>query len=224
MKQFRIAFWPGDGIGKEVLPEAARVLRSVQECLGSFRLEMIDIPWGSDYYFKHDATVPDDFLDQLAGFDAIFLGALGDPRQIPDHITLAPLVRLRQEFDQYACLRPAKLYPGVASPLAAPGNIDLMVVRENSEGEYIRCGGRAKRGRPEEVAVQSAIHTRSGVERILRFGFELARSRHKRLTMITKSNALVFGMVLWDDVFQEIRSEYVDVESSIKHDDDEEKN
>jgi tartrate dehydrogenase/decarboxylase/D-malate dehydrogenase len=217
MKRFRIAFWPGDGIGKEVLQEAARVLQCVQNRLGTFRLELVAIPWGADYYFEHHAVVPENFLEQLRVFDAIFLGALGDPRRIPDHITLAPLVQLRQEFDQYACIRPAKLYPGVASPLAAPGMIDLIVVRENSEGEYIRCGGRAKRGRPEDVAVQSAIHTRVGVERILRFGFDLARTRHKRLTMITKSNALVFGMVLWDDVFRELRDQYADVESNVQH-------
>jgi tartrate dehydrogenase/decarboxylase/D-malate dehydrogenase len=217
MKQFRVAFWPGDGIGKEVLLEAARVLEFVQQSLGTFRLNKTEIPWGSDYYFEHNAVVPYDFLSQLRAYDAIFLGALGDPEHIPDQVTLAPLVQLRQEFDQYACIRPAKLYPGVTSPLAQPGSIDLIVVRENSEGEYIRCGGRAKRGRPEEVAVQSAIHTRSGVERVLRFGFELARSRRKRLTMITKSNALVFGMVLWDDIFRELRDEYSDVDSSAQH-------
>src|SRR5690606_11504234 len=112
---------------------------------------------------------------------------------------------------------PARLYAGVKSPLAEPGNIDFVVLRENSEGEYIRCGGRAKPGQPEEVAIQTAVHTRSGVERILRFGFELARSRRKRLTMITKSNALVYGMVLWDDVLNGIRDEYSDVEANIQH-------
>jgi tartrate dehydrogenase/decarboxylase/D-malate dehydrogenase len=219
MKRFRIAVWPGDGIGIEVVREAVRVLKVVQDRMGNFELDTVELPWGGDWYFANDRrdTVPENFLDELKGFDAIFLGALGDPERLPDHLTLGPLVKLRQQFDQYVCMRPARLYAGVRSPLADPGNIDMIVLRENSEGEYLRIGGRAKIGRPEEVAVQAAIHTRSGVERILRFGFDLARTRRKRLTMITKSNALVFGMVLWDDIFQELRGEYADVESNLQH-------
>ena len=217
MKTFHIALSPGDGIGCEVLPAAMRVLRAAAQKTGEFKLETEDIPWGAEYYFAHDRVVPDDYLDQLRRFDAIFLGAIGDPERIPDHITLAPLVQIRQRFDQFVCMRPAVLLPGVTCPLAAVNEIDMVVLRENSEGEYLVCGGRGMTGTPREVAVQTAIHTRAGVERILRFGFDLARRRRHHLTMVTKSNALVYGMVLWDTVFDEIRAEYADVEASKMH-------
>ncbi len=146
-----------------------------------------------------------------------FLGALGWPQRLADHITLAPLVRMRQEFDQYACVRPARLLPGVRSPLATPGTIDMVVIRENSEGEYVTCGGRFKQGQPDEFAVQTSLHSRKGVERVLRFGFDLARTRRKKLTMITKSNALKFGMVMWDEVLEAVRGDYGDVEAERMH-------
>jgi tartrate dehydrogenase/decarboxylase/D-malate dehydrogenase len=139
------------------------------------------------------------------------------PARLPDHVTLAPLVKMRQSFDQYACVRPARLLEGIRSPLAKSGPIDMVIVRENSEGEYVPCGGRIRQGEPEEVAIQSAVHTRRGVERILRFGFEMARTRRRRLTMITKSNALKYGMVLWDEVLEQIRAEYTDVEMDRQH-------
>jgi tartrate dehydrogenase/decarboxylase/D-malate dehydrogenase len=208
---------PGDGIGKDVLAEAVRVLESVQERLGGFQLEMTELPWGSDYYFAHGTMVPDDFLERLRRFDAIFLGALGDPARLPDAVSLAPLVQIRQQFDQYACMRPSVLWPGVRSPLTSPGTIDLVVVRENSEGEYVVCGGRARCAGSDQIAIQSAIHSRKGVERILRFGFELAQSRRRRLTMITKSNALVYSMVLWDEVLQAIRQDYPHIEADALH-------
>jgi len=217
MKSFRIALYPGDGIGPEVMAEAVRVLEYVQQRDGGFRLELTRFPWGSDFYFQHGCAAPDDFLEQLRGFDAILLGAVGDPRRLPDHVTLAPLVRIRQGFDQYACLRPCRLFRGVPSLLRDAQVIDLLILRENSEGEYVVCGGRMHEGRPGEVAVQSAIHTRRGVERILRFGFQLAMTRRRRLTMITKSNALRFGMVLWDEALDKIRCEFPEVESERQH-------
>lgn len=217
MKSFRIALYPGDGIGVEVIDQAVRVLGRVQEMLGGFELRYTRLDWGCAYHAQHGVVVPPDYLEILRPFDAIFLGAIGDPRHLPDHVTLVPLVQIRQQFDQYACLRPARLFRGIRSPLAEPGDIDMVVVRENSEGEYAVCGGRVKIGRPEEVAIQSSVHTRAGVRRILRFGFELARSRRRRLTMITKSNALKYGMVLWDEVLEEVRPEFPDIEADKQH-------
>jgi len=217
MLSLRIALYPGDGIGREVIEQAVRVLHAAQAHLGGFELELTELPWGSDYHFKHGSVTPDDYLDQLRQYAAILLGAVGDPDRLPDSLTLAPLVQIRQQFDLYICLRPVRLLTGVRSPLVEPGEIDMLVLRENSEGEYVRCGGRAKQGLPGEIAVQSAIHTRKGVERILRFGFEQARLRRRRLTMITKSNALVYGMTLWDDILEAIRDEYPDVEAKKMH-------
>ena len=217
MKAFRIALYPGDGIGPEVVAEAVRVLERVQAQDGGFRLALTHLPWGADYYFQHGQVAPDDFLDQLRGFDAILLGAVGDPQRLPDHVTLAPLVRIRQSFDQYACLRPCRQFSGVPSLLRHNHPIDLLILRENSEGEYVVCGGRVRPGQAEEVAVQSAIHTWRGVERILRFGFQLARTRRHRLSMITKSNALRYGFVLWDEVLEKLRREFPDVETDRQH-------
>jgi tartrate dehydrogenase/decarboxylase/D-malate dehydrogenase len=151
--------------------------------------------------------------------DAILLGAVGWPALIPDHVTLAPLVKIRQSFDQYACVRPSKLYPGVKTVLAGkgPAEIDFVVIRENSEGEYVDNGGRLKRGTSDEVAVQSALHSRKGVERILRYGFELARTRRKQLTMATKSNAQRHAYVLWDEVLEELAPQYRDVSAERQH-------
>ncbi len=217
MKTFSIALYPGDGIGVDVLDEAVRVLAAAQERSGGFALRFTRFPWGGDYYREHGRVAPEDFLDRLRPFDAILLGALGDPQRIPDHITLDPLMRMRQGFDQFACVRPCRTFRGVATPLAGTPGINFVVIRENSEGEYAICGGRVRQGQPEEVAVQSAVHTRRGVERILRFGFELARTRRRRLTMITKSNALRYGMVLWDEVLERVRADYTDVEADRQH-------
>jgi tartrate dehydrogenase/decarboxylase / D-malate dehydrogenase len=217
VKTFDIALLPGDGIGHEVLVEAIRGLHAVEQRLGNFHLQFTEFPWASDYYFDHGKVVPDNFLDQLRVFDGIFLGAFGDPARLPDAVTQRPLVQIRQTFDQFVCMRPACIWPGVSSPLASPGTIDLVVLRENSEGEYIVCGGRAKQGEPDEIAIQTAVHTRKGVERILRFGFQLAQSRRGRLTMITKSNALIYGMALWDDVLETIQTDYPQVETARLH-------
>ena len=218
MTSHKIAVYPGDGIGPDVIDQALRVLEQVQKLRGGdFKLEFTRFDWGADYHARHGVVAPPDFLDTLAKFDAIFLGALGLPAKVPDHITLEPLVKLRQKFDQYACVRPAKLYPGVKSALANPGEIDMIVVRENSEGEYFSCGGRFKQGGDDEVAIQTSVHSHRGVERVLRFGFELARKRRRRLTMITKSNALKFGMVMWDEILEKVAPQFPDVQSDRMH-------
>ena len=219
MQSYRITTYPGDGIGQEVTAETLRVLEAVQDVDGGFRLEVTRVPWGSDYYHRHGTVVPDDYLERLAPSDAIFLGAIGDPARIPDHVTLAPLIRIRQRFDQYACVRPARLFPGVRTPLAGKGpqDIDLVVIRENSEGEYVDNGGRFRVGTPDEFAVQTALHTRKGIERILRFGFRMAGTRRSHLTMITKSNAQRYGFVLWDEVLEQLKSEYPDIEMAKYH-------
>jgi tartrate dehydrogenase/decarboxylase/D-malate dehydrogenase len=216
---FKIAVYPGDGIGPEVIDEALRVLERVQEIEKSFRLELTHLSWGVEHHQRHGTVVPDDFLDVLRPMDAILLGAVGWPALLPDHITLAPLVKIRQAFDQYACVRPAKLYPGLKGVLAGkgPAEIDFVVIRENSEGEYVDNGGRLRRGTPDEVAVQSALHTRKGVERILRYGFALARTRRRKLTMATKSNAQRHAYVLWDEVLEELRPQYADVSAERQH-------
>jgi len=219
MQTYKIAVYPGDGIGPEVIDQAIRVLEVVQAQVGEFALNMTHLPWGADYYAETGRVAPPDFLDVLRPFDAILLGALGAPDRIPDHITLEPLVRTRQTFNQYACVRPARLFPGVRSPLAVAGSseVDLVVVRENSEGEYVYCGGRFKVGEPEEFALQTAVHTRRGIERILRFGFELAMTRRQHLTMITKSNAQRYGFVLWDEILEEVREQYPSVRADKQH-------
>ena len=211
MKTHRIALYPGDGIGPDVVDATVAVLAAVERATGAFRLTYERFDWGMSYYDQHGRVMPDDFLATLRGFDAIFLGAVGWPARLPDHVTLAPLIRLRQAFDLYACVRPARTFPGVVGPLRNEAAIDLVVVRENSEGEYIDNGGFLATGTPDEVAVQSAIHTRRGVERILRFSFALARTRRRKLTMITKSNAQRYAYVLWDRVLGEIAPEFADV-------------
>jgi tartrate dehydrogenase/decarboxylase/D-malate dehydrogenase len=218
-KTFKIAVYPGDGIGPEVTAEALRVLQRVQALDGSFRLEPTHLPWGVEYYKQHGQVVPDDFLEVLRPLDAILLGAVGWPALAPDHVTLAPLVKIRQSFDQYACVRPSKLYPGIRGVLAGKGpeQIDFVVIRENSEGEYVDNGGRLKRGTPDEVALQTALHSRRGVERILRYGFELARTRRQKLTMATKSNAQRHAYVLWDEVLETLAPQYADVQSERQH-------
>jgi len=218
-KTFRIAVYPGDGIGPEVTAEAVRVLEHVAEREGNFGLELTTLPWGYEYWQQNGKVVPDDFLEVLRPQDAILLGAVGWPERLPDHVTLAPLVKIRQTFDQYACLRPARLLPGVRGPLAGKGpeQIDMVVLRENSEGEYVDSGSRFHVGQPDEFALQTAIHTRRGIERILRFGFELATQRRGRLTMATKSNAQRYAYVLWDEILEEIRTEFPGVEAEKQH-------
>jgi tartrate dehydrogenase/decarboxylase/D-malate dehydrogenase len=214
---YRIALYPGDGIGPEVVDATRAVVDAVERHIGGFHLEYQVFDWGMRHYDRHGSVAPDDFLATLRGFDAIFLGAVGWPARLPDHVTLAPLIRMRQAFDLYACVRPARTFPGVPHPLRSDHAIDLVVVRENSEGEYVDNGGVIASGTPHEVAVQSAVHTRRGVERILRFSFDLARARRRRLAMITKSNAQRFAYVLWDRVLAEVAPQYADVTTEKLH-------
>jgi tartrate dehydrogenase/decarboxylase / D-malate dehydrogenase len=214
MRKLSIGLLPGDGIGNEVTPAARRVLERAGEKHGlAFSFE--DFDWGSDYYFRHGAMMPVDALDRLRRHDAILLGAVGHP-DIPDHITLhGLLLPIRRSFDLYANVRPAYLYAGVPSPLknAAPGSIDMVVIRENTEGEYAPVGGFVHHHFPDEVAVQTAVFTRHGCERIIRYAFDLARRRNRkrRVTSVTKSNAQSYSMVLWDRVFLNVASEYPDI-------------
>jgi len=215
----KIAVYPGDGIGPEVTREAVRTLQAVEKAEGGFRLQFTELDWGFDRWKRTGQVVPDDFLQVVRPFDAILLGAVGWPAEVPDHITLAPLVKIRQTFDQYACVRPVKLLPGVKSVLAGKGpeQIDFVVIRENSEGEYVDSGSRFHVGRPDEFALQTAIHTRKGIERIMRFGFEMARTRRKKLTMATKSNAQRYAYVLWDEILDELKPQYPDVAAERQH-------
>lgn len=218
-KTFRVALYPGDGIGPEVIDPCVRVIEEALSQEGLPSIEWIRLDWGVARWQRTGQVVPDDFLEQLRPLDAILLGAVGWPALVPDHVTLSPLVRIRQAFDQYACLRPVKLWPGVRGPLAGkgPDEIDFVVIRENSEGEYVDAGHRFHRGQPDEFALQTAIHTRRGVERILRFGFQMARTRRQRLTMITKSNAQRYAYTLWDELLDELRGQYADVAADKLH-------
>ncbi len=216
MKKFSIAVIAGDGIGPEVIGAAQRVLEHTAPTFG-LELAFEAFDWGSEYYFKHGRMMPPSALDALRSFDAILLGAVGHP-DIPDHITLhGLLLPIRRSFDLYANVRPAKLYAGVESPLSGykAGDIDMVVVRENTEGEYAPIGGTLYHNQPEEVAIQTAVFTRRGIERIVRFAFELAVERNgkRRVCSITKSNAQAYGMVLWDHTFNAVAAEFPQIET-----------
>jgi tartrate dehydrogenase/decarboxylase / D-malate dehydrogenase len=214
-RTFNIAVIEGDGIGPEVT-QAAMWAADEAAWLCNAKFDWTPYPWGTDFYFEHGKMADDDFLDRLAKHDAILLGAVGHP-DVQDHITLnGLLLPIRRRFDQYVCLRPAFLYPGVESPLRdkAPGSIDIQVFRENVEGEYANIGGRLYQHQPADIAVQTSVFTRRGCERIIQAAFELAETRpDKRITSITKSNAQGFGMVLWDEVFAAIAADFPDVET-----------
>jgi tartrate dehydrogenase/decarboxylase/D-malate dehydrogenase len=211
MKTYRIALYPGDGIGPEVLNAALEVLEVAQRAVGGFHLDCRRFDWCMAHYERHGRVVPEDFLTTLRSFDAILLGALGWPARLPDSVTLVPLIQLRQAFDLYANVRPAQSFRGVSGPLRSDRPIDLVVVRENSEGEYVDNGGTLAAGTPDELAIQSAVHTRRGIERILRFAFQLARTRRRNLAMISKSNAQRHAYGLWDRVLVELAAEFADV-------------
>lgn len=214
MRTHRIAAIPGDGIGTEVIAAGLEVLRALAARDGTFALESSHFDWGSDRYLREGAMMPADGLDRLKPFDAILFGSAGDPR-VPDHITLWGLrLAICQPFDQYANVRPARILPGIESPLRGigPGDLDWVIVRENSEGEYAGAGGRVHQGHGHEVGMDVSVFTRSGVERIQRFSLDLARSRPaKHLTLVTKSNAQRHGMVMWDAVFEDVRGDYPDI-------------
>ena len=211
MKTYRIASIPGDGIGTEVIPAGIEVL---QKLAVDFRLEFEPFDWSSRRFKDTGQYIPEGGLERLKRFDAIFFGAVGAP-DVPDHLSLWGLrLPICQGFDQYANVRPTRMLPGVKSPLANAKDIDWVVIRENSEGEYAGMGGRAHKGLPIETGTEVAIFTRKGVERIHRFAFELARKRpRKRLTLVTKSNAQRFGMVMWDEIFYEVAKDYPDVKT-----------
>ncbi|HVQ01905.1 MAG TPA: tartrate dehydrogenase [Burkholderiaceae bacterium] len=214
MKTYRIATIPGDGIGKEVVPAGASVLRSLAESSGRFRVEFQDFGWGGDWYRRHGVMMPADGLDALRDKDAILFGSAGDP-QIPDHITLWGLrLKICQGFDQYANVRPTRILPGIDAPLkrCAPKDLDWVIVRENTEGEYAGVGGRVHQGHPIEVATDVSVMTRAGVDRIIRFAFKLAQSRpRKQLTVVTKSNAQRHAMVMWDEIANLVAKDFPDV-------------
>ena len=215
MPKHSIAVIPGDGVGLEVMPEGRRILDLIAE-RHQAGFHCTEFDWSTEHYFRTGMMMPPDGVEQLRQFDAILLGAVGHP-DVPDNVTLnGLLLPIRRTFDQYACVRPAKLYPGVTSPLAGKqgGSIDMVIVRENTEGEYAQAGGFVYRHLPSEVAVQTSVFTRHGTERIIRFAFELARTRdRKRLTSITKSNAQGYSMVLWDDTFAAVAKDYPDIET-----------
>lgn len=211
-RKYRLAVIPGDGIGKEVVPEGLRVLEAAARKF-NFELTLDSFDFAScDYYQKHGKMMPDDWKAQIGGHDAIFFGAVGMPSILPDHISLwGSLIQFRREFDQYVNLRPVRLMPGVKSPLAgrAPGDIDFFVVRENTEGEYSSIGGRMFPGTDREVVIQETVMSRTGVDRILKFAFELAQSRPKKhLTSATKSNGISITMPYWDERVEEMARAY----------------
>jgi tartrate dehydrogenase/decarboxylase/D-malate dehydrogenase len=212
MRIHKIAAIPADGIGPEVIAAGLEVLNALASHDGGFKFDIEHFPWSSDYYLEHGYYIPEGGLEQLKAFDAIFFGAVGS-QQVPDHVSLWGLrLPIAQGFDQYANVRPARVLPGVQSPLKGGEDIDWVIVRENSEGEYAGNGGRTHRGLPIETATETAVFTRAGVERIHRYAFELAQKRPaKHLTLVTKSNAQRFGMVMWDEIFYEVAAGFPDV-------------
>lgn len=215
VRRYRIAVIPGDGIGKEVMPEGVRALKRAASL---FQFEL-DFTWhdfaSCDYYVRHGRMMPEDWKSRLEGVDAIFFGAVGWPETVPDHVSLwGSVLQLRREYDQYVNLRPVRLLPGVRSPLAGrePGDIDFWIVRENTEGEYSSVGGRMFAGTPREVVLQETVMTRCGVDRVLRFAFELANKRPARhLTSATKSNGIAITMPFWDERVAAIATSYPEV-------------
>ncbi|MCX7660220.1 MULTISPECIES: tartrate dehydrogenase [Caldimonas] len=214
MKTYAIALIPGDGIGKEVVPAGRQVLEALARSRSDLHFEFEHFDWGADYYRRHAVMMPHDGLDRLRAKDAILFGSAGDPG-VPDHITLWGLrLRICQGFDQYANVRPTRILPGIDAPLkrCSPEDLDWVIVRENSEGEYSGVGGRVHQGHPIEAAVDVSMMTRVGVQRILRFAFGLAQSRpRKQLTVVTKSNAQRHAMVMWDEIAHEVAEEFPDV-------------
>ena len=202
----RVAVIAGDGVGPEVVAEAVKAVDALE-----LDVDWHELPWGTEHYLEHGTMMPSDALDTVREYDAVLLGAIGRP-DVPDHITLwGLLLPLRQGLDLWANLRPARLLDGIPSPLAGSPQVDMLFVRENTEGEYSGVGGRAHRGHPHEVAVESSVFTREGVERVVRYAFGLAQSRRGTLTSATKSNASRFGYVLWDEVVDDVAADFPDV-------------
>ncbi|PTM59439.1 tartrate dehydrogenase [Desmospora activa] len=212
-----IASIPGDGIGKEVVPAAKEVLETIADIHGGLSFTFTDFPWSCEYYLEHGTMMPEDGLKKLEQFDAVFLGAVGNKQLVPDHISLwGLLIKIRREFEQVINIRPAKMFNGIKSPLANPKDFDLIVVRENSEGEYSSIGGRIYKG-VEEIAIQNGVFSRRGTERAIRFAFELAQKRRQHVTSATKSNGIVYSMPFWDEVFEAVSQDYPDVSTDSQH-------
>jgi tartrate dehydrogenase/decarboxylase/D-malate dehydrogenase len=220
MKQFRIAVIPGDGIGKEVMPEGLRALEAAGRRFG-IQWKFDEFDWSCDYYAKHGRMMPEDALDRLRQHDAVFFGAAGWPATVPDHVSLwGLLIPFRRGYDQYVNLRPVRLMPGMKCPLAGRkvGDIDFWVVRENSEGEYSSVGGRMYAGTEREFVTQQAVFSRQGVDRILKYAYELAMTRPKKhLTSATKSNGISISMPYWDERVKEMAREYPQVKTDWYH-------
>ena len=215
MKTYKIAVIAGDGIGPEVIAEGVKVLKKVAELDGGFEFEFTHFPWGCEYYLREGRMMPEDGLDQLMNYDAIYLGAVGYPG-VPDHISLWDLLLvIRKKFDQYINLRPVKLLQGAPCPLkdVRREDIDMLFIRENSEGEYAGNGAWLYKDQPNEVVIQNGVFSRHGCERVIRYAYELARQQKKTLTSISKGNALNYSMVFWDQIFKEIGEEYPDVKT-----------
>lgn len=217
MKTIELAVIPGDGIGKEVVPEALKVLDTLADIHGGLSFKYTEFPWSCEHYLKTGKMMPDDGLDTLKNFEGIFLGAVGDPSIVPDHISLwGLLIKIRREFEQSINIRPARLFKGLKSPLLNPKDFDLIVVRENSEGEYSEVGGRIHKG-DDEMAIQNAIFTRKGTETAMRYAFDLAKKRRGHVTSATKSNGIFHSMPFWDSVFNDVKKDYPDIETASYH-------
>ncbi|MBI3374109.1 MAG: tartrate dehydrogenase [Betaproteobacteria bacterium] len=219
MKEYRIAVIPGDGIGREVIPEGVRVLEALGARHG-LRFEWEEFPWSCDWYQVHGRMCPEDAPDILRKFDAVYFGAVGNPALVPDHISLwGLLIRFRRELDLYVNLRPVRLFEGMRCPLAGrkPGDIDYVVIRENSEGEYGDVGGRMFEGTDREIVMQQSVFSRRGTDRIMRYAFELAMKRKKHLTSCTKSNGISITMPYWDERFAEMKKNYPEVRADQYH-------
>lgn len=217
MKTYHIAVIPGDGIGKEVVPAAIKVLDQAALLDGRFQFEWTTFPWGCEYYLETGKMMPDNGIELLKQYDQIFLGAIGMPNLVPDHVSLwGLLIKIRRELQQSINVRPAKLLQGLPSPLRQPNGFDFIVVRENSEGEYAESGGRIHSGQ-DEVAIQNAVFTRKGTERAMRYAFELAKTRNGHVTSATKSNGITYSMPFWDEVFAQVGKEYEGVGQASNH-------
>ncbi len=215
MTNYKIAAIPGDGIGVDVTAAALEVAQAA--CAGPTTLDVTEFPWSCDHYLETGRMMPEDGIAQLSGFDAIYLGAVGWPEKVSDAVSLhGLLLPIRKEFTQYANIRPHRLLPGVDGPLKAEA-FDILCIRENTEGEYAGAGGRVHQGQEGEVAVETSIFTRTGVERILRFAFDQARARRGKLASVTKSNAQKYSMVFWDELTQKVARDYPDVEVTSYH-------
>ncbi len=217
MKTLKIASIPGDGVGKEIMPEAIRVMEKVADVHGGLQFKFEEFPYSCDYYLKHGAMMPEDGMDRLSQFDSVFLGAVGDASKVPDHISLwGLLLKIRQEFQQEINIRPAKLLQGINSKLANPKDFDIVVVRENSEGEYSSIGGRIFHD-DNEIAIQNNVFSKRATKQAMNVAFDLASKRKGLVTSATKSNGIFHAMPFWDEIFEEISAKHPNIKSESKH-------